>query len=484
MNKKEKLWVFYLIIILLSAGTMLLFSSTTSPLYPNNYGVDSAFFRFMGLMICRGKTLYSEIWDNKGPVLFFLQAIGTLMGTKNAEVTLTFLMQTAGIFLTVLFLFRAKLAADPAEKVVFISFLPLLCGIAVFCKLMEGGNLCEEWSLPPIAFSLLLMVKYAANVKDQPLHPRRYAFLHGICLAFSFFIRANNIITICSGLAVVGIYLIYRRKWHNLFENMLFGLLGLAVVSIPILLYFLAKHALGDMLYSTIFYNLKYSARRSHETFVGMEFADRYLPVGIAMLIILIHVIRERRIRLLDTVVICITAVNAVSLWQTNQFLHYFVIFIPVLMLVLLLYVDFPKIPEMLAALVLLAFFVSEDIPLLSDLPGAASEPDIFAYAASIPEEEKDPAMVLYATPAVYLNSGLIPCSRYAAYHFGHFPIEPAMKDEFLEDMHEREPFWIVYLSGYEGIIPEVKEMLDADYEKVHEEYGFSYYHLKKEQKN
>ena len=53
------------------------------------------------------------------------------------------------------------------------------------------------------------------------------------------------------------------------------------------------------------------------------------------------------------------------------------------------------------------------------------------------------------------------------------------MKDEFLEDMHARQPFWIVYLSGYEGIITEVKEMLDSDYEKVHEEYGLSYYHLK-----
>ena len=112
--------------------------------------------------------------------LFFLQAVGTLMGTKNAGVTLTFLMQSAGLFLTILFLFRAKLAADPAEKVNAVSFLPLLCGIAVFCKLMEGGNLCEEWSLPAIAFSLFLMVKYAANVEDQPLHPLRYAFLHGI----------------------------------------------------------------------------------------------------------------------------------------------------------------------------------------------------------------------------------------------------------------------------------------------------------------
>lgn len=484
MKKSERLWISYLIIIFLSAGTILLFSSTTSPLYPNNYGVDSAFFRFVGLMICRGKTLYSEIFDHKGPVFFFLQAAGTLLGTKNADLTLTFLMQIAGLFLTVLFLFRAKLAAGSAKAGIISPIFSILCGIAVFCKLMEGGNLCEEWSLPAIALSLFLLVKYAANVKDQPLHPRRYAFLHGICIAVVLFIRANNIITICSGLAVVGIYLIYRRKWHNLFENILFGLLGLAVISIPILLYFLAKHALGDMLYANFLFNFKYSARRSHHTFTGTEFFDRYLPIGISLLIILIHILRERRIGLLECIVMCIAVVNAVSLWQTNQFQHYFVIFFPVLMLVLLLYVDFRKIPELLAALILLAFFVYEDIPLLSDLPGAASEPDIFAYAASIPEEEKDPAMVLYATPAVYLNSGLIPCSRFAAYHFSHFPIEPSMKDEFMKDMHAREPFWIVYLSGYEGVIPEVKEMLDADYEKVHEEYGFSYYHLKEQQKN
>ena len=479
MKEHAKLWIYYLVIFLLTAGTMLLFSSNTSPLYPNRYGVDAAFFRFVGLMIRRGKTLYTEIWDNKGPVLFFLQALGTLRGTKNADVTLTFLMQTAGLLLTVLFLFHAKLAADTRKSASFFSVFPLLCGIAVFCRQMEGGNLCEEWCLPMLGCSLYLLVKYAADVADRPLHPRRYAFVHGVCLALVFFIRANNIFTICAGLAVVGLYLISRRKWQNLLENILFGLLGIAVVAVPIVLYFLAKNALGEMFYSTFLYNFKYSARRSHETFTGMEFVNRFLSIGISILIIFIHILRERCLRLLDGMVLFIAAVMAVSLWQVNQFLHYFVIYVPVLLLVLLLYVDFPKVPEMLLALALLVYFVSADIPLLSGLPEASSEPDQFAFAASIPEEEKDPAMVLYATPAVYLNSGLIPCSRYAAYHFGHFPIEPAMKAEFLEDMREREPNWIVYLSGYEGIIAEVKEMLDADYEKVHEEYGLAYYRLK-----
>ncbi len=479
MKKKGKYWLSVLIILLLSAGTILSFSSTTSPLYPNNYGVDSAFFRFVGLMIRRGKTLYREIWDNKGPVLFFLQAIGTLKGVKNADVTLTFLMQIAGLFLTLVYLFHAKLAADSRKMVHFFSLLPMICGTAIFCIWMEGGNLCEELSMPMIACSLYLLVKYAANVENHPLHPRIYAFIHGISLALVFFIRPNNAVTICAGAAAAAVYLIHRRKWKNLLENILFGLLGVAVISIPIFVYFLVKHAFGDLLYSTFLYNLKYSAQRSHKMFSGMAFFDRFLPIGASAVIILIHILRERKLRLLDGMMFFIVAANTVLLWHSNQFLHYFVIFVPVFILVLLLYTDFPKIPETAAVLVVLLFFIFEDVSQIPSLSDTAKAPDKFSFAASVPEAEKESAMVLYATPAVYLNSGLIPCSRYAAYHFAHFPVDPAMREEFLEDMHANQPNWIVYLSGYEPIITEVKEMLDNDYEKVREEYEFSYYHLK-----
>ena len=88
--------------------------------------------------------------------------------------------------------------------------------------------------------------------------------------------------------------------------------------------------------------------------------------------------------------------------------------------------------------------------------------------------------MGLYVSPEVYLNSGLIPCSRFAAYHFAHFPVDPAMKDEFLHDMTENPPFWIIYLSGYEGIITEVQELLEEKYDWVTDEYGATYYRIKK----
>ncbi|MBQ6343101.1 MAG: hypothetical protein IJI41_08275 [Anaerolineaceae bacterium] len=475
MNKQKQL-ILSLVTILLLTALFLLFSDTTSPLYPNNYGVDSAFNRFMGLMVRRGKVLYSEIWDNKGPVLFFLQAIGTLKGTHNADITLTFLMQILSMFLTIFFLYRADFNLHRRKVHILRVILLFLCSMSVFCILMEGGNLSEEWSLPMIGCSLYLLTKYAVNVKDAPDHPCRNAFIHGICVGLLAFIRINNAVSIFAGVLIVGMYLIIQRKWKNILANILSGVMGLAVVAVPICLYFWRHNALGDMLYGVFSYNLKYAAQRTHKDFSGAELVIRILPMAVSLLILLLHLVRERHATLLDVMMLMIVTANAVMLWSSNIFRHYYVIYVPVFLLVLLLYVDFRKLPELAIVLGCFIFFVIQDIPLLSGLPAAKDEPDRFAFAASIPEEEKNSAMALYVSPAVYLNSGLIPCSRYAAYHFAHFPVDPAMKEEFLHDMYSEPPNWIIYLSGYEGIITEIYDLLEDKYEWVVDEYGVSYY--------
>ncbi len=313
---------------------------------------------------------------------------------------------------------------------------------------------------------------------ESPLHPRRYAFIHGVCFALVAFIRINNAIAQCAGLLVVAVFLMIRRQWRNLLENILFGILGIAAAALPVITYFLSKHALGDMLYAVFFYNLKYAAQETHRTFTGTDLYVRFLPIAASLLIILIRLIRTRSFRLTDIMMAVIVAANAVMLWQSNIYLHYYIIFVPVYLMILLLYADLPKYPEILTALAVFAFFIRQDIQLVSYLKYLPNEPDKYAFAASIPEDEKDPAIAIWVSPEVYLNSGLIPCSRYAAYQFVHFPVNPAMLDEFLNDLRTKKPKWIIILSGYEDIYPEVGEMLAADYLKVNDEYGVSYYQM------
>ena len=54
---------------------LLLQSVSTSPLFTWSY-IDSTIFRLMGLSLVRGGNLYLTTMDSKGPVLFFIEALG------------------------------------------------------------------------------------------------------------------------------------------------------------------------------------------------------------------------------------------------------------------------------------------------------------------------------------------------------------------------------------------------------------------------
>lgn len=58
----------------------LLFASPyTTPLNPY-YGYDSAVFMVLGKGVAAGKLPYLDLYDNKGPMIFYINALGYLLG--------------------------------------------------------------------------------------------------------------------------------------------------------------------------------------------------------------------------------------------------------------------------------------------------------------------------------------------------------------------------------------------------------------------
>lgn len=78
--KRQKDFAYLGIILLLYIVALLITSKSTSPLYPHVYGEDSALFSLLGKGILQGKTLYAELFDHKGPVIFYINALGQLLG--------------------------------------------------------------------------------------------------------------------------------------------------------------------------------------------------------------------------------------------------------------------------------------------------------------------------------------------------------------------------------------------------------------------
>ena len=58
---------------------LLVFSVTTSPLTPGFYGNDSAVFQLLGRAWKDGHLIYRDLFDHKGPVIFFIDMLGELL---------------------------------------------------------------------------------------------------------------------------------------------------------------------------------------------------------------------------------------------------------------------------------------------------------------------------------------------------------------------------------------------------------------------
>ena len=483
MDRRFSKKVDYILLLLLLLLFMLFFASATSPLFDNLYGYDSAFFRFIGSSILKGKTPYIDIWDNKGPILFFIQAIGALRGTQNGKISLIFPMQVISLFVSVLFLKRTDDQLNPSGRWKMIRFFLLtICSLTIFGVTIQGGNLTEEWSLPMICCSLYFFTKYMAGDGSELTHtrtfshPRSYAFIHGICFALIALIRVNNAVTICAGIIVIGIHLMIHRQWKNIIENIIFGLLGISVVAVPVCLWFASRHALEEMLFAVFTFNLKYAGSHSHTNYIGHDFLVRYLPLMICLSLILIHLIRSRIIRLIDVLSLVIVFLNLLLLGFNNVYLHYFTIVFPVFLFISIIYVNQTGIIEVLITAAFFIFMLP-DCRMVLYWNFTDNTYPIFPTANMyVPKAERDSMIGIDVTPEIYLIKGMTPCSRFAAYQPLHFSVEPDFKEEFVKDLQTKQPKWIVTRCGSKSPYPDIQNIIDTQYSQNFMDTTYCFY--------
>lgn len=251
------------VFILLSFVFLLVYSFSTSPLYPFQ-GFDSATFRTIGLGIIHGKLPYVDLFDHKGPLIFYIDALGMWL-----------LPGKWGIFLLQVFSLSASLYFIYLTGCLFsgrrTSFYAVLLSLVPLIDFIVEGNQCEEWMLPMISVSVYLSMSWLLNCRECP-HPLWYSILYGIAFSVLFFIRPNDAVA-SIGAVMTGVFicLLVSRQYGNALMNALAFFAGVILSALPICAYFASHGILEDMLYGTIFYNIKYSEAVTLRTFgIGM----------------------------------------------------------------------------------------------------------------------------------------------------------------------------------------------------------------------
>ena len=458
---------------------MLVCSLGTSPVYPHNYSYDSAFFRFIGAEILKGKTLYVDIWDHKGPILYLIQAVGALKGTTNKGINIIFGLQLLSLFISAFFVYKTNLEINGKKTSLRKVFALLVCVCSVLSLTIESGNLSEEWCLPITCCCFFLLMKYAEREKTSHGHPWQYAFIHGIGLGLITLIRANNAIPVCAGIIAVGFILLKQKLYKNLFLNFICGVLGIMCVWGPVFGWLYLRGALDDMIYAVFQFNMKYTGMRTFIRYTGEPFITRYLPLASAAVIFCIYLNRSRTFLLTDFILSAILATGIWMLTDTNVYLHYFTIFIPILFLVLVRCSEKMRALEAIILLILFGWFAYQNIQRLPALIDLHRQPPMFTAANNIPDEDRKSVIAVNMPPEIYLNYDLEPVSRFCAYQHVHFGVAPELKREFLETLSENPPLWILAFCSGETNIPEVQEFIDSHYVYRFDQSDVCYYQLK-----
>ncbi len=248
------------------------------PLDVNDPNPDSGIFLYMGQQILKGGTLYRDLWDNKGPVLYYINALalfispGSMWGLYLYEFLSLFIAVTLGYLVM-----NKAFGRIPAIVASIIWPLSLF-----YLNSFGGGNVTEEYSLP-LSFAALYFYLRSRNSKSGLF----YIFLVGVTFSLSFFLRPNN-----TGMQVTIALLIFfsgiiTRSFYLLLKQILAYALGTIVIIAAVLLYFHWMNALGDFYDSFIRYNSVYSTTTLGDRISSLLFGLRLLsPSGLPLIAI------------------------------------------------------------------------------------------------------------------------------------------------------------------------------------------------------
>ncbi len=435
------------IIFIVSIIFLLVFSYSTSPLYPYSYGWDSAFFQLVGKGMTKGYLPYRNFFDMKGPWLFFVQYVGACIGKYGI-----FLLQCIGLFMTLEICLKCEqiFLLQSSAKSMILRLLPLGMIMAIT---IEGGNLTEEWSLPLLFLCFYLALQYIMGEKKE--HKILWGLIYGIAFGIISLIRITNTVLICAIVATVSISLITQRMWLNLIKNAIAFLGGVIIsFSIPVL-YFSGNGMLGEMFYDTFIFGGVYGTEGFGYGTGKCLILLLFLPIGML-------IITRTKNRLLWLLAFFNMSGMLIVLGMGNSTLHDYMLVIPGMMLGIWIWKSNSKIKKELWKKVVVAamfigvftypcykmIYVTKTVFEQNSEEVKMDYENIIEIAAEVRKKGGN-EMWGYEVPLrVYLISEMMPYSRYCGWQEHYMKLMPTIKWEIIDMLEKNPPQWIVTKTG------------------------------------
>jgi len=484
MDVKKKTLFHYGALSLVALIFLFFYSYSTSPLFTNNFGVlDSSLFILIGKGITKGYIPYVNLFDHKGPILFFIEALGWWINPNRLGI---FFIQWIFMVANLTLIFKIGQLFFNKKW----SWVPILFFLLILTVTFEGGNLTEEYSLPFLFLPLYLSLKYfKAESKEVLQHPPLYALVYGLCFTLIIFIRFNNAVLIGAIVLVVMTHLLINKAYRNFFDNVLTFLSGSIFIFSSIAVYFLINNAFGEMLYATFLFNLKYAeSSKGISTLSDLFYFFYYVsPVIFSGGMGLYYFLRKEK-KTIGLLLMVASAVTFFSLSMGGNFFHYFVLTTPCFVLGMVLFIElyveerkklWQKGYRIITIGVLILFFITssiyfslsyfatkDNIDLLINQPQKEYDVTALSTANLIPLGDRN-SVLGYSVPAGwFLVTDIMPCYKYFTLQEWWGLYDPNVITRTNEILENDPPKWIV-MANNKQTNEKIYDILAAKYELI-----------------
>lgn len=222
----DNIWLKQVVLMMFFAGLTFCFL-IISPLHiwtNGESGTDSSVFMTVAMMMDKGYMPYRDSFDHKGPLIYLINYVGRKIAVYRGVWVLEFLF----LLITVCYLYKTARILCRRK----IACLVIVVQMALLKRYFEGGNLAEEYALPFISVALFIFMDYFVN---QTVNRFRL-LICGICFGCVCLLRINMIAvwTVCC--IVILTQCIEGKKWKELWEYILYFVLGIMTVGCPIII--------------------------------------------------------------------------------------------------------------------------------------------------------------------------------------------------------------------------------------------------------
>ena len=242
----------------------------SSPLYPMNLWSDSNIYFTVAKAMVNGQVLYRDIFDLKGPYIFFVYSLGVrLCDTSFIGI---YLIEVICCFLVLFFTYKIVRLYTKTSIITDLVIVCLSLGVYSTFEFVFGG--CPEELLMPIYVATLYFGLKA--IKESRPTNCKEAFIVGMLAGLVFWTKY----TLCGiflGFALfILVEAVKNKEWKKLRKVIAAFLGGFAVTTVPVLLYFVISSDLG-VLFKNYFYDnlFVYAAARDD------DLGDMPLPVRV-----------------------------------------------------------------------------------------------------------------------------------------------------------------------------------------------------------